>query len=158
MGFGETITANQISQEIWNFARHLMSEFSLVGNWQLEKRQKKSGLRRKLKVSTLDIQIKQSGLKLSKSKISVPVPIKSLMIWFIPHQSKVFSPVLGYLSNLFVLLYKRVYTFSGCYWMFLWDPPFKVVVRFWLGFSRYFLSRSKFFKVKMRNFLKNFLF
>ena len=33
------------------------------------KRKKKSGLRRKLKVSTLDIQIKQSGLKVSNSKV-----------------------------------------------------------------------------------------
>ena len=34
-----------------------MSELSLVGTGRERKRKKKSGLRRKLKVSTLDIQI-----------------------------------------------------------------------------------------------------
>ena len=55
MGFGETRTANQRSREILIFARHLMNELSLVANWPEEK---KSGLRRKLIVSTLDIQVK----------------------------------------------------------------------------------------------------
>ena len=32
-------------------------KISFVGNWQREKKKEKSGLRRKLKVSTLDIQI-----------------------------------------------------------------------------------------------------
>ena len=66
MPFGETGTANQRSLEILNFARYLISELSLVGNWQGEK---KSGLSRKSKVSTLDIRIKWSELKVSNSKV-----------------------------------------------------------------------------------------
>ena len=66
MPFGETGTANQRSLEILNFARYLISELSLVVNWQGEK---KSGLSRKSKVSALDIRIKRSELKVSNSKV-----------------------------------------------------------------------------------------
>ena len=55
MGFGETRTANQRNWEIKNFARHLMREITLVEKWQGEKKEEKlSGLKRKLKVSTMD--------------------------------------------------------------------------------------------------------
>ena len=69
MGFGETRTANQRSREICNFVRHLMSELLLVGN-MAGREKKKSGLRRKLKVSILDIQIKRSGLKVFRSALN----------------------------------------------------------------------------------------
>jgi len=41
VGFEETRTANQRNREIKNFARHSMSEHSLVGNWQGEKKKEK---------------------------------------------------------------------------------------------------------------------
>ena len=50
---GETWTANYGSRKICNLARYLLAR-----NWQGEKN---IGLRSKLKVSTLDIQIMQSG-------------------------------------------------------------------------------------------------
>jgi hypothetical protein len=43
------------------------SHWSEIGRER--KLKKKSGLKMKLKVSTLDIQIKQSGLKVSNSKV-----------------------------------------------------------------------------------------
>ena len=47
-----------------------MREITLVENWQGEKKEEKlSGLKRKLKVSTMDAQIKRSGLKVSNSKV-----------------------------------------------------------------------------------------
>ena len=57
MAFGETETANQIKPG--NFAP--FNEWTLIGRKLAGI--EKSGLSRKLKVSTLDIQIKQSGLK-----------------------------------------------------------------------------------------------
>ena len=58
-----------------------MSELSSVGNWQREKKTEKSGIRRKLKVSTLDIQIKRSGLKVSNSIVfsSDHIKFKNMM-------------------------------------------------------------------------------
>ncbi len=47
-----------------------MSELSLVGNCRVRKRKKKLELRRKFKVSTLDIQIERSGLKVKGLDIS----------------------------------------------------------------------------------------
>ena len=43
-----------------------MSELSLVGNWNEDK---KGGFKRKLKVFTLDIKIIRSELKVSNSKV-----------------------------------------------------------------------------------------
>ena len=45
----ETRSANQRSREIKNFARHLMSELSLVGNWQGEKKKEKERTENELK-------------------------------------------------------------------------------------------------------------
>ena len=42
-----------------NFAPNLISELSLVGNWQGEKKKEKERLRRKYKVFTFNIQIKR---------------------------------------------------------------------------------------------------
>ena len=42
-----------------------MRKLLLIGNWQGEKKKKKSGLKRKLIVSTLDIPIERLGLKVS---------------------------------------------------------------------------------------------
>jgi hypothetical protein len=47
-----------------------MRELLLVGNWQGEKKKEKERVKKEIKiVSTLDIQIKQSGLKVSNSKV-----------------------------------------------------------------------------------------
>ena len=46
------------------------NEWTLIGQTCTDiQKEKKSGLRRKLKVSTLDIQIKQLGLKVSDLKV-----------------------------------------------------------------------------------------
>ena len=67
------------SREIWNFARHFKITI-IYGKDSLTLKNrfliflyyypKKSGLSKQLKVSTLDIRIKQSGLKVSSSKVS----------------------------------------------------------------------------------------
>ena len=66
------------SRKIWNFARHLRIIYKKGGTlsyWKtgflifLYSIPKKSGLGKKLKVSTLDIRIKQSGLKVSHFKV-----------------------------------------------------------------------------------------
>jgi len=44
----ETRTANQGSREIINFARHLISELSLVGKWQGEKKKGKERIEKQL--------------------------------------------------------------------------------------------------------------
>ena len=47
-----------------------MRELLLVGNWQGEKKKEKERVKKEIKiVSTLDIQIKQSGLKVSSSEV-----------------------------------------------------------------------------------------
>ena len=60
------------SRKIWNFARHLMLIFRNESDSLVLKNRfliflyyilKKSGLSKKLKASTLDIRIKQSGMK-----------------------------------------------------------------------------------------------
>ena len=44
-----TRTANQRSREIWNFARHLMSELLLVENWQGVKTKEKERIKMEIK-------------------------------------------------------------------------------------------------------------
>ena len=64
--------------------------------------QKKSGVCKKLKVSTLDIRIKQSGLKVSHSKVPISelgtwIPIMSISISTLEfYAESAWSPDLGY--------------------------------------------------------------
>jgi len=43
---GETKIANQRRLEFFNFARHLISELSLVRNWQVEKKKEIEPIKR----------------------------------------------------------------------------------------------------------------
>ena len=87
-----------------------MSE-PLLETGRERKRKKKSGLKGKFKVSTLNIQIKQSGLKVSNSKVFSSGTDKIFDYLIYPtRQSKVSSSVLGYLSNLLItMLYTTIY-------------------------------------------------
>ena len=79
--------ANHRSREVWNFARYLMSELSLVRNWQREKKREKERIKHvKLKVSTLYNQIKQSGLKIFNYKVFRSGIIPETL-WTTLHQS-----------------------------------------------------------------------
>ena len=43
VAFGENGSANKRSLEIWNFSRQLMSELTLYGNWQGDKKRDQKG-------------------------------------------------------------------------------------------------------------------
>jgi len=65
----------------------------LVGHWQGEKKKGKVRLIRKLKVTTLYIKIKRSGLKVSNSKVfsSVRIIMLNLKVEFSMFSNKFFS-------------------------------------------------------------------